>query len=193
MIRMKSLVAAAAVAVASLSAIPAAQADQYGDLVISGAWSRASAGMAKAGAAFFMILNEGKVDDRIVSASADVSDKVELHTHLNENGVMKMRQVPHIDVVAGGNTELKPGSFHIMLIGLKAPLKVGTSFPLTVKFAKAGDVVLNVEVKAAGAMGMGNMNHGKMNMDHGKMGGMNDKMPANSGAMGDGHGHSHGK
>ena len=179
MIRMKTLVAATAIAVASLSAVPA-QADQYGSLNISGVWSRASAGMAKAGAAFMMIHNEGKTDDRIVSASTTVAAKTELHTHLNENGVMKMRQVPQIDVPAGGNVALKPGGFHVMLMGLKAPLKIGTSFPLTLKFANAGDVTLTVEVKAPGAMGMG--------MDHSKMGAMDDAKKA---PMKMDHGHKH--
>ena len=123
-------------------------------------WARASAGMAGAGAAFMDIKNGGAAD-RLVAASAGVSKSVELHTHIKEGEVMKMRQVEAIDVPAGGMVHLKPGGLHVMFIGLKAPLKEGETFPLTLTFEQAGDMTVDVDVKAPGAMGSMH-GHGKM-------------------------------
>jgi copper(I)-binding protein len=68
-----------------------------------------------------------------------------------DGDVMKMRQVEAIEVPAGKSVELKPGGLHIMFIGLKAPLKAGDKFPLKLKFEKAGEVTVQVNVEAAGA------------------------------------------
>jgi copper(I)-binding protein len=68
-----------------------------------------------------------------------------------EGDVMRMRQVDAIDVPAGQAVELKPGSFHLMLMGLKAPLKAGDRFPLTLKFEKAGEVKVDVAVQTGPA------------------------------------------
>ncbi|MCW5698849.1 MAG: copper chaperone PCu(A)C [Rhodospirillales bacterium] len=153
----------AAILFAAMSAGSALAADAaVGNIVVQGPWARASASMAKAGAAFMTIENKGSALDRLVSASADVSDKVELHTHIKEGDVMKMRQVEAIDVPAGGTTELKPGGLHVMFMGLKHPLNEGESFPLTLSFEGAGEVTVDVVVKEAGAMGLGH-GHGNMN------------------------------
>ncbi len=141
-----------------------------GDIMVKNAWSRASAGMANAGAAFMEIHNMGKTDDKLVSASSNISAKGELHTHKMDGDIMKMRRVDFIPVAAGGSTELKPGSYHVMFMGLKNKLIEGESFPLTLTFEKAGNVNLTVKVMSPGSMGgMGNMKHGKME----KMGNMN--------------------
>ncbi len=123
-----------------------------GDITVNHAWARASAGMAKAGAAFMMIKNEGG-SDKVLSAKADVSAKVELHTHIMDGEIMRMRQVDSIDVAGGAVTKLAPGGLHVMLIGLKAPLKEGDSFPMTLVFEKAGEIAVDVKVKKPGAMG----------------------------------------
>jgi copper(I)-binding protein len=113
-------------------------------------WARASTG--KTGAAYLTIVNKGTADDRLVSVATPVADKAEPHMTTEENGVMKMRPVDGVDVKAGGSAELKPGGLHLMLIGLKAPLKAGQSFPVTLTFAKAGAVDITVPVEKAGAM-----------------------------------------
>ncbi len=130
-----------------------------GDITVENVWARASAGMARAGAAFMTIKNTGDAD-KLVSARANVSKATELHTHIHDNGVMKMRQVPEI-AVAKGMTMLQPGGLHVMFMGLNEPLKEGTKFPLTLVFEKAGEMTVDVMVKKAGEMGMG-MQHGKM-------------------------------
>lgn len=133
-----------------------------GDIDIQNPWARASAGPAKAGAAFMDISNGGAAD-RVTGASADVAEVVELHTHIKDGDVMKMRRVEFIDVPAGGAVQLQPGGLHVMFMGLTAPLEEGESFPLTLTFENAGDITVEVVVQKAGAMGaMHGQGHGDM-------------------------------
>jgi copper(I)-binding protein len=84
--------------------------------------------------------------------AAPVAGKVEIHTMTMEGDVMKMRAVERIDIKAGEKIEMKPGQgYHIMLMGLKKPLKAGESFPMQLSFRKAGKVQLTVTVMEAGA------------------------------------------
>lgn len=122
-----------------------------GDMTVQDPWARATVG-AGAGAAFLSLKNSGPADDHLVGAAAPVAKLAELHTHIKEGDVMRMRQIEEIDVPAGGTTTLQPGGLHVMLIGLKAPLAAGASFPLTLSFAKAGDVTVEVEVRDVAAM-----------------------------------------
>lgn len=154
---MRFALAAAVAATLSLAVPAAAESVQVGDITVTDPWARASAGHARAGAAFMVLDNTG-ADDKLIKADADVSEKVELHTHINDDGVMRMREVPFI-AVPDGTTDLKPGGLHVMFIGLKAPLEEGSSFPLTLTFEEAGDVTVDVTVKGPGAMGHG-MSHG---------------------------------
>ncbi|HEY9080954.1 copper chaperone PCu(A)C [Magnetovibrio sp.] len=163
------------IAATALATVAFTGAALAGDMTISKPWARASAGMAKAGAAFMFIYNETGMDDTLVAAKADVSKKVELHTHLMEGGVMKMREVEGgIPVKNGTTQELKPGSYHVMFMGLNEPLKEGSSFPVTLVFEHAGEKTIKVEVMGPGAMGdMAKHKMGGMqNMDHGNMPGM---------------------
>lgn len=152
-----------------------------GDIMVKNAWSRASAGMAGAGAAFMEIHNMSGNEDKLISASSDISTKTELHTHMMDGDVMKMRKVDFIDVANGTATELKPGGYHVMFMGLKNSLTEGTSFPLTLVFEKAGSVEVTVNVMSPAAKGampmdgqgmdhmqnMGNKEMDKMNKAHG--------------------------
>ncbi|MCW8952127.1 MAG: copper chaperone PCu(A)C, partial [Rhodospirillales bacterium] len=95
MIRFLSIIA---IAITVTFASPASA----GDIMVKDSWARASAGMARAGAAFMVLMNKSGAADQLVDAKADISAKVELHTHIMEEGVMKMRQVPAIDVPANG-------------------------------------------------------------------------------------------
>tara|TARA_R110002126_G_scaffold5453_3_gene28818 strand:- start:2254 stop:2799 length:546 start_codon:yes stop_codon:yes gene_type:complete len=122
---------------------------------VENAWARATPGMAKNGGAYFTAVNAGKTADRITGVSADVAARVEFHTHMNDNGVMRMRQVDGVDVPAGGTVTFKPGSYHIMFIGLHKPLKKGDSFPVTLAFERAGKQTVTVNVRAVGSMGAG--------------------------------------
>lgn len=140
----KLLLAAVAVAFA----FPALAAD----LEVSGAFIRASPKVANAGAGFVTIKNSGKQDDKLIAASANVSKSVELHTHIKDGEIMRMRKVEAINVPAGGAAELKPGGDHVMFIDLNGPLKEGDKVAVTLKFEKGGEVKVEMPVLAVGAM-----------------------------------------
>jgi copper(I)-binding protein len=89
---------------------------------------------APATAAFMVIHNGGSQDVKLVKADNPLSKATELHTHLNEGGVMKMRPVADVPIKAGGEATLQPGGLHIMLIDLKAPMKEGDTVPITLTF-----------------------------------------------------------
>jgi len=128
-------------------------------------WVRPTAPGAKVGGAF-MTLMGGKEADRLVSASSPVAGVVELHTHIMEGGIAKMRAIPVIELPVGGKVELKPGGFHIMLINLKAQLKDGETVPIKLRFEKAGEIEVKVPVTAQ-APGGGSGGHSPHDM-HGK-------------------------
>lgn len=115
-------------------------------------WARATPGGAQTGAAYMTIVNGAAADDRLVAASTPVAGSAQIHEMSMENGVMKMRQIPGLDVKAGATVSLAPDGYHVMLIGLKQPLKEGDSFPLTLTFAKSGKQVVQVKVAKIGAM-----------------------------------------
>ena len=89
---------------------------------------------APASAAFMVISNSGSAPRQLVKAQSPAARSVELHTHVDDHGVMKMRPVASIAVDAKGQVELKPGSYHIMLIDLKQPLNEGEVVPIALIF-----------------------------------------------------------
>lgn len=89
---------------------------------------------APATGAFMVIRNNGDTDIKVLKADNPASRVTELHTHINDGGVMKMRPVPAIEIKAKGEAVLKPGSLHVMMIDLKAPMKEGDVVPITLSF-----------------------------------------------------------
>ena len=89
---------------------------------------------APATGAFMVIKNIGDKDVRVLKADNPASKATELHNHINDGGVMKMRPVSSIDIKAKGEAILKPGGLHVMLIDLKAPMKEGDVVPITLNF-----------------------------------------------------------
>ncbi|MCE2870367.1 MAG: copper chaperone PCu(A)C [Oxalobacteraceae bacterium] len=131
-----------------------------GSLVIEHAHARATVGSMPNSAAFLQVSNKGKSDDALISASTTIADRVELHTMSMEGDVMKMRSVESVELKAETSLAMKPGQGpHIMLFGLKKPLKAGEKFPMTLTFRKAGAVNVSVEVMDFTAHG----NHGSGN------------------------------
>lgn len=116
-----------------------------GNMGIEQPWSRAMPPTAHTGALFVSIHNQGPAD-RLLSADVDIAESAELHAHVHQEGLMKMVQVDEIEVPASGSLELKPGGYHIMLIGLKQPLREGGHFPVRLEFANAGTVELEARV-----------------------------------------------
>ena len=123
-----------------------------GDLRIGHPWSRA-AGANTNGAGFMTIRNTGAQPDRLLSASTPIARVVELHTHIREGDVMRMRPVADIPLPAGETVRLRPGGLHVMLIGLNEPLRQGAEVPLTLRFERAGEVRVMLAIEAAGARG----------------------------------------
>ena len=130
-----------------------ARADDYkvGDLVIGQPWARASIGKVPNGAAYMTIAIQGAEADRLIAAESMVARRVELHTHMMDGNVMRMRPVAAIEIAPGEPTLLQPGGLHVMLIGLKSPLAEGERFPLTLVFERAGRVDVDVSILSATA------------------------------------------
>lgn len=137
----------------------AAQSQAKGGLRVESAWSRATPGNSRDGAAYFRVVNNGTAADRLIGVSTPLADKADAHETKMEDGVMKMRPLDRPTVAPGQTLEFKPGGAHIMLLGLKHPLKEGESFPLVLTFEKAGDVSVEVKVERAGAARMTTMDH----------------------------------
>lgn len=117
---------------------------------IDKAVARATVGKQANGAAFLQIENKG-ADDVLLSGSSPVASKVEIHTMAMEGDVMKMRALPQLELKSGQKMAMQPGSgVHIMLMGLKKPLAVGDTFPLTLNFRKAGKIDITVSVVEMG-------------------------------------------
>jgi periplasmic copper chaperone A len=138
-------------AVLTASAVPAIA--QSSNIQVEKPFARATPAGASTGAVYMTISNKSNAADRLTGASSDVAEKLQVHEMKMENGVMKMRELPNgLAVPADGSVALKPGSYHVMLIGLKKPLKPGETFPLTLNFEKAGNVAITVPVQSASAM-----------------------------------------
>jgi len=87
-------------------------------IVISSARVRPPLPGRDVAAGYMSVTNHTKTDDTLISVTSPMSDRVEIHTHLNEDGVMKMRQVQGVDIKAGETVEFKPGSYHLMMFGV---------------------------------------------------------------------------
>ena len=98
-------------------------------------------------ASFLTINNTSEKDIALIKASSDVAKNVELHEHVHDAGMMKMRQVNQINIEAKGTTVLKPGGYHVMLIGLTRKIKSGDIIDLTLEFDNGEKKSVHAEVK----------------------------------------------
>ncbi len=116
-------------------------------IVVTDVYAIASSPMAKAGATFVSLKNEGETDDRLLSATSDVAKRVEVHTHLMEDGVMMMREAEEgFPIPAGGELLMKRGGKHVMLMGLNTSLTQSVEFSLTLEFEHAEPMTIMVPV-----------------------------------------------
>ncbi len=137
---------------AAMLLFAACAAAQTAPVQVTDAWARATPGMAETGAAYLTL--RSATADRLIGVSTPVAKKAELHEMKMQAGIMKMRPLAAIDLPAGQPVTLKPGAKHIMLVGLKAPLRAGQTVPLTLQFEKAGAREVTVAVEKPGAMEM---------------------------------------
>lgn len=127
------------------------------EIAITDAWARSSPATAAAGAAYMTITNNGDAADALVGASSEAATTVEVHETVAVEepaasdgmggGMMGMQPIARLEIPAGGTVELKPGGYHIMLIGLTQELKVGDTIEITLTFEKAGEFPMTVEVR----------------------------------------------
>jgi copper(I)-binding protein len=120
---------------------------------IEDAWSRATAPGTTIAAGYLTVRNASDDRDRLLGASTPLARKVETHVTLKDGNIMRMREVPGYDVPGRAHMELKPGGAHLMLIDIKRPFKEGEKVPLTLRFEKAGEIKVELEVRAAGTSG----------------------------------------
>ncbi len=153
-----------------LLAAPLAHAAEVkvGDLVLSDAWSRAMPKGATTAAGYLTIANQGQTADKLVSVATPVAAKAEVHEMSMTGGVMRMRPVAGgLTIEPGKTVTLQPSGYHLMLTGVKTPLKQGDKVAATLTFEKAGPAQVEFEVLGVGAPGPAGGDHGHMgSMDH---------------------------
>lgn len=139
-------------AIIAMPELAAAQDTSAGSITITQPWARATPPGAKIGGGYFTLINNGDQADRLVSLSTGISDRAEVHEMSMKDGIMSMRELTNgLAVPAHGSVELKPGSFHVMFVGLKQPLKQGEHFSTTLTFEKAGPVTVEFAIESIGA------------------------------------------
>lgn len=166
------------------TAVPLASAHEatVKGVTVAHAWARATPGGARIGAAYLTISSDAATSDELLSASSDVAARTELHTHIMEGDVMKMRAVDKVELAKGGAVLFKPSGYHIMLIDLKQPLKQGDKVKLTLTFKNAGPITTEADVEAIGAKGPHGLDY-QPNVDGSK--------PGNAAGAAGGHDHGH--
>lgn len=151
--RRGALAAGLALAALAVWSSPGAAADfRAGELVVSAPWARATPGGIKVGAAYLTLTNRGAKPDRLLGAQTSVAERVELHTTVTENGMMRMRAVDSVAVAPGQTVRFEPATgLHLMLINLAAPLQQGGTFTLQLTFEQGGKIEVPVAIGGVGA------------------------------------------
>lgn len=135
------IAAALLVASAAQAKSPAA-----GDLVVTAAWSRPAVAGTN-GAGFLTVANHGSGPESLTGATSPAAARVEIHSSSMTDGVMRMQKLARVAIPAGKTVTFAPGGHHLMLIGLKAPLKAGARVPATLTFASGARVTVSFEVR----------------------------------------------
>jgi copper(I)-binding protein len=134
--------------IACLSAILASAPALAGPVSVDSPWLRETAPGAKAGGGYALIRNTGKTEDRFLGGRTSVAASVDVHSMAMDGNIMRMRPVSGgLAISPGGSVALKPGGYHLMLMGLKQPLKRGETVTITLRFAKAGEVPVRFRVE----------------------------------------------
>jgi copper(I)-binding protein len=130
----------ASAALATLVSLPALA----GGIMIKDPYARSG---PRSGAAFFTIMNHSDTADRLIAATSDAAPRIELHTHIMENGIAKMREVEGgFAIEAHGSHALARGGDHVMFMGLDKPFEQGSTITVTLTFEQAGDMVVQIPV-----------------------------------------------
>jgi hypothetical protein len=140
-------------ALVAILALPAFALDyKLGAIEIGQPWTRATPPTAESGGGYLVLKNTGTTPDRLIAVKSPAADKVEIHEMKMDGNIMRMREVGKgIEIPPGATVELKPGGFHVMFMGLKAPFAKEAKVPLTLVFEKAGSIDVDLMVQAMGA------------------------------------------
>ena len=143
---MKKITLALAASVLAVTAF--AHEYKAGDIRVVHPFSVPTLPGKEVGAVYIGLENKGSADDQLIGASTDRAERVEIHTMSMDGDVMRMRQVPVLEVKGGETIKMKPGmGYHLMIFGVKQPLKAGDKFPLKLQFKKSGAVEVSVMVQ----------------------------------------------
>jgi copper(I)-binding protein len=140
---------------------PGAAAHEFtrGDVTVAHPWARATPGGAKVGGAYLEIKAADGKGDRLIAAHSPVAGNAEIHNHIMDGGIARMRRVEAVPVAGGTSVVLEPGGYHVMLVDLKQPLKEGDLIKLTLVFERAGEIEVDATVEPIGAMGPHGFDH----------------------------------
>ncbi len=128
------------------AALAALALNASAQVVVSGAWARATVPQQKATGAFLRM--DASTASRLIGVTSPAAARVEMHEMSMDGDVMKMREVAAIELPAGQAVELKPGAYHLMLMDLKKPIAAGEAVPLVLTFEAKGGKRQIVEIKA---------------------------------------------
>lgn len=144
---------AVAVALTFVAAVSIVSGDSgRSGIAVERAWTRATAAAARSAGAFLRVVNRGGEDDRLVAVESSAAERAMIHSTVMADGIMQMRPAQDgLPVPAGAVLKLRPGGDHIMLTGLRRPLRRGETVPLTLVFEKAGRIETQLAVAAHGA------------------------------------------
>ena len=124
---------------------------KFGNLTVETPWSRATPGKARSGVIYLTISNQGDAPDKLVSITTPVATRAEIHRSQMKDGMITMQPFRELTLRPGSSVLLRPGGLHVMLMGLKAPLKRGGTFDMTLTFKNAGPLTVKVRVEKIGA------------------------------------------
>ena len=139
--------------------VTSAQHYEAGDIHIQSPWARALPPTSPNGAVYLTLTNHGAHSDKLLRASADVAERVEVHSHTLKDGMMKMRRVESVMLPPHEDVLFAPGGKHIMLMGLKQPLAAGDQFALLLEFDQTEQALVEVVVQMVDAEGAGKIHH----------------------------------
>jgi periplasmic copper chaperone A len=158
------LSAAALLCLGFVSAGFAAEAPETG-IAVTGVWSRATPPSASTGVLYLTVTDKGAADS-LTAVSTPVAASAKIHESKSVDGVMQMRPVDAVPITAAAPLKFAPGGYHVMLEGLKQPLKKGDQFPVTLIFAHAGAVTVTADVQSLGASAPAGSAMDGMDMGH---------------------------
>lgn len=135
-------------------AVPAAAQEQ--GIAVHGLWLRQPPPSSEVSAGYMMIENPGTYPDRLLAVETPAAERVEIHEMEEVDGMMRMRELEGgLEVPAGGDVELAPGGYHLMLMGVGEGLQAGQQVEAVLVFEQAGRVPVMFEVRPPGAAAAG--------------------------------------